>query len=323
MKRSALLLTSYFLLLTFAFSDETWHDAKHFGTGSSLTSIAGISLKFGGNRLQLVGAPVADSDAATKKYVDDAVGGLSSSFLGLTDTPDSYSGQGLKAVRVNTGATDLEFFDLPTIPSDISGLHYVTTQAESALSAEFSLGSLGAGLLKQTVSAGVATPAIATEGSDYLDSARIDDTAYDATTWNGDTTHAPSKNAVRDKFESLPAEDHSITFVVDGSGSVLTTGTKNLIKIPFGGTLQGWLLVGSPSGSVTVDIYRAADGVGLPVTSIIGGSGTKPALSSAVENSSTSFTSWTSTTLTAKDNLAINLSGVTTTTYCALTLYFK
>ena len=31
----------------------------------------------------------------------------------------------------------------------------------------------------------------------------VDDTPYDATTWNGDTTHAPSKNAVRDKIESL------------------------------------------------------------------------------------------------------------------------
>jgi hypothetical protein len=33
-------------------------------------------------------------------------------FLGLSDTPSSYSGQGLKAVRVNTGATALEFFTL-------------------------------------------------------------------------------------------------------------------------------------------------------------------------------------------------------------------
>lgn len=33
----------------------------------------------------------------------------------------------------------------------------------------------------------------------------VDDTAYDATTWNGDTTHAPSKNAVRDKIESMGA----------------------------------------------------------------------------------------------------------------------
>lgn len=171
--------------------------------------------------------------------------------------------------------------------------HYVTTQAESGLSAEFNLGGLTSGLLCQTVSGSVSTPAIATIGSDL------------------------------NFASSTLSAAHTVTLAVDGSGSVLTTGTKNPIKIPYGGTLQGWLLMGSPSGSITVDIYRAADGAGLPVTSIIGGSGTKPALSSAVENSSTSFTSWTSTTLTAKDNLAINLSGITTCTYVALTLYFK
>jgi len=70
---------------------------------------------------------------------------------------------------------------------------------------------------------------------------------------------------------------HQVTFVVDGSGSVLTTGTKNPIKIPFGGVLQGWAMMCKPSGSVTADIFRAVDGAGLPVTSIIGGGGTKPA----------------------------------------------
>lgn len=242
----------------------------------------------------------------------------------------------------------------------------------------------------------------------------IDDTAYDATTWNGDTTHAPSKNAIRDKIETLStvtpaaltksddtnvtlalggtpatallqaasltlgwagtlaiarggfgkamtdpnahrlviwddtdgdfqyvtvgtgltydhathtltasgsAATHAVTLAVDGAGAVLTSGTKKPIKIPYGGTLTGWLLIGSPNGAVTVDILRAADGAGLPVTSIVG-AGTKPSLFSAVENSSTSFTSWTSTTLTAKDNLAIDLSGITACTYVALTLYF-
>jgi hypothetical protein len=37
----------------------------------------------------------------------------------------------------------------------------------------------------------------------YLATSAIDDTAYDSTTWDGDTTHAPSKNAVRDKIEAL------------------------------------------------------------------------------------------------------------------------
>ncbi len=112
-----------------------------------------------------------------------------------------------------------------------------------------------------------------------------------------------------------------VTFVVD-AGGVLTTGTKNPIKITHGGTLLGWTMMAKPSGSVTADVFRAADGAGLPVTSIIG-AGTKPAISSNVENSSVSFTSWTSTTLTAKDNLAISLSGISTSTYMELTLYYQ
>ncbi len=38
-------------------------------------------------------------------------GGGSTTFLALTDTPDSYSGQAFKFVRVNSGATALEFFE--------------------------------------------------------------------------------------------------------------------------------------------------------------------------------------------------------------------
>ena len=39
-------------------------------------------------------------------------GGGSSTFLGLSDTPDLYTGQTLKWIRVNAGETALEFFTL-------------------------------------------------------------------------------------------------------------------------------------------------------------------------------------------------------------------
>lgn len=162
---------------------------------------------------------------------------LVTTFLGLTDTPDSYIGEANKLVTVKGDESGLEFTTAPATP----------------------------------------TPA--------------------------------------------PSPTRKVTFVVDAAGGVLTTGAKNPTKILEGGTLQGWLLIAKPVGSVTVDVLRAADG-GDPVTSIIGG-GTKPALSSARDNSSTSFPSWTSTTLTAKDNLTISLSGISTVTYCALTLYYQ
>ncbi len=44
-------------------------------------------------------------------------------------------------------------------------------------------------------------PAAVTSGD--VDTSVISDAAYDATAWNGDTDTAPSKNAVRDKFEAL------------------------------------------------------------------------------------------------------------------------
>ena len=52
-------------------------------------------------------------------------GGGAGSFLDLSDTPSSYSGQALKLVRVNSGETDLEFKDLPKTIADVmkSWLH--------------------------------------------------------------------------------------------------------------------------------------------------------------------------------------------------------
>ena len=61
----------------------------------------------------------------------------------------------------------------------------------------------------------------------------IDDTAYDAASWNGETTLAPSKNAVRDKIElilgtTLPAAyqplESTLTDIADG------TITENLVN---------------------------------------------------------------------------------------------
>jgi len=53
------------------------------------------------------------------------------------------------------------------------------------------------------------------------DPSQVDDTAYDATSWNGVTTTAPSKNAVRDKIESLVLSISTAVYDLgDVSGSV-------------------------------------------------------------------------------------------------------
>lgn len=58
--------------------------------------------------------------------------------------------------------------DLPGGGSAPANAHYVTTQSESGLSNEFSLGTLSTGLLKVTVSASVGTPSTAVVDTDYM-----------------------------------------------------------------------------------------------------------------------------------------------------------
>lgn len=50
----------------------------------------------------------------TKQYVDDAISSFSTTFLGLTDTPNSYGSSNGYAVRVNSVGTGLEFVEFPT-----------------------------------------------------------------------------------------------------------------------------------------------------------------------------------------------------------------
>lgn len=107
--------------------------------------------------------------------------------------------------------------------------------------------STGTGIAKLT--SGVL--GTASEGSDYLGPARIDDTAYDATTWNGDTNHAPSKNAIRDKIESLSTGGATrIVTVLSDATSITpqTTGDSN-INIQNNTQTAGTLTVNAPSAT--------------------------------------------------------------------------
>lgn len=57
-------------------------------------------------------------------------------------------------------------------------------------------------------------------------SGSVSDTAYDATTWNGVTTIAPSKNAVRDEIEAIKAD------YVPDTGDTTIAGVKTFSSDP-------------------------------------------------------------------------------------------
>lgn len=75
------------------------------------------------------------------------------------------------------------------------------SEVTSAVAAEATLARNGDNITSGTVADARIASTIA---RDTEVDAKVSDTAYDATTWNGVTTIAPSKNAVRDKMEALP-----------------------------------------------------------------------------------------------------------------------
>lgn len=142
--------------------------------------------------------------------------------------------------------------------------HYVTTQAESSLVNSFNLGSLTSGLLKQTVSGGVATPAIAVAGTDYLTSNQTI-TLTGNVTGSGTTsivTTIPNSTITYAKMQNVSANSVLLGSSATGGGaapSEITLGTNLSMS---GSTLNasggGGTSFGTPSAnSVTISAPTA------------------------------------------------------------------
>lgn len=114
-----------------------------------------------------------------------------------------------------------------------------------------------------------------------------------------------------------------LKFSVDNGSTVLATGQQVATQyIPFACTIAGWVIMGSPSGSVSLIVEKAtASGSGYSAWSAISGT-EKPALSSAERASDLTLTTWT-TALAAGDYLRINVESATTVTHVDLLIIVR
>jgi hypothetical protein len=111
----------------------------------------------------------------------------------------------------------------------------------------------------------------------------------------------------------------SISFVIDGGGSAITTGIKGDLTIPFGCSIDQWTLLADQSGSIIVDIWKDTYANYPPtVADTITGSAL-PTISSAVKGQSSTLTGWTAT-IAAGDTLRFNVNSATTVTRVTLSL---
>lgn len=225
------------------------------------------------------GSLAANSDTriatqkAVKTYVDDCVEG---EVTAVTATaPIASSGGSAPVISILPATTSdpgsMSAAD-KTILDALSGPTYITKTANSTLSAEFALGSLATGLLKNTTITG--TPTIAAAGTDFVapngsitgatktkityDTKGLITAGADATT--ADFADSSNKRFVTDaQLAQIGSEAFCI--VCSDETTAITTGTaKVTFRAPFAFTVtavRASLTTGSSSGIPTIDINEA------------------------------------------------------------------
>ena len=121
-------------------------------------------------------------------------------------------------------------------------------------------------------------------------------------------TNADAVTAVK-ADASLPVA--TITFIIDGGGAAITTGEKGHLEIPFACTINRVTMIGKPSGSIVVDIWKSSYADAPPDNADSITASAPPTITTAEKSQDSTLSGWT-TAITAGDILAFNVDSCTT-----------
>jgi len=159
--------------------------------------------------------------------------------------------------------------------------------------------------------------------TDTVTKAPTHDAVYDVKVTADAALPAANKYTDAEAVDAIEADDNlpvaSITFIIDGGGSVITTGIKGALEIPFACTINRATLLADQSGSIVIDIWKQAYADYPPedANSIVAAA--PPTLAGAVMSQDGTLTGWT-TAITAGDCLKFNVDSVATCTWVTLSL---
>jgi len=125
--------------------------------------------------------------------------------------------------------------------------------------------------------------------------------------------------ATAEKLSPSPTELSSVTFIIDGGGSAISTGEKGHITLPFYGEIVSAELEADQSGSIVIDIWRDTFANFPPTNADSITASAPPTLSSDDSVLDSTLTGWT-TAFSEGDILAFNVDSITTVTRVTLTL---
>ncbi len=113
-----------------------------------------------------------------------------------------------------------------------------------------------------------------------------------------------------------------INFVIDGGGSVISTGVAGDIEISFDAEIQQVTLLSDQTGSVVIDIFKDEFSNFPPVVGDSITASAKPTISASNKSQDSTLTSWTKD-ITAGDILRFNVDSVSTIERCLINLKIK
>lgn len=266
-------------------------------------------------------------------YLNGAGSYTAVGYSQLTGTPSTFVPSAHASSHMSAGADAIRLDELK-VPTDVTtldvtiALHGLVPKAPNDV-AKFLRGdatwaTLPAGVTSHAALTGLAADdhaqyaLLAGRGgvNTFVGNVAVTDDAYSESTWNG-SANVPTKNAIRDKIETLTACSFGIT--IDGGGSAITTGIKGSVTIPFGMTITGWYLTADQVGSIVIDVWKDTQANYPPVVGDTIAGSEKPTLTAVDHNSDLALTTWT-TAVAAGDAIKFNVDSATTITRCTLVI---
>jgi len=111
----------------------------------------------------------------------------------------------------------------------------------------------------------------------------------------------------------------TITFIIDGAGSAITTGEKGHLEIPFACTIKQVTMMADVSGSIVVDIWKDTYANFPPTDADSITASAPPTITTAQKSQDATLTGWT-TAIAAGDILVFNVDSCTTITRVTISL---
>ncbi len=138
-------------------------------------------------------------------------------------------------------------------------------------------------------------------------------TAYTSATTYADTRTVGATNKLDTDLRqaiqnatNVPPAIRSVGFGFDGGGAAIQAGTRGLLTIPFTGTIQSCTLLGYPSGSIEVQLWRTNSADASFPPTVVGSIGTN-ALTSDNYRIDSTLTGWT-TLVSSGDVFTVNIT---------------